>query len=442
MTASVVPALRPWPEITSPDVTEDRCANGLRLLALQRPGAPLAEIRLSVPFGSMAPGHLARAWLLTETVLAGTTATGRIGLAERIGGLGASLRAEVDHDRLLFSGTVLADRYEDLLAVLAEVVREATYPDREVLAERKRLASRLTAARSQAAIRAREILHRHLYGEHPYGASIPTGTEVDAISADQLRALHAERVVPDHAVLVVVGLIDPDRAVAAMHRHFADWRPGGLPVPDLPPLPDEAPAGASRLFHRPGSVQSSIRIGGPALRRDDPLFPALHLANLIYGGYFSSRLVANIREDKGYTYTPRSRILHSSAGSTLVIEADVATDVTAPALLEMWYELGRLSTLRPSAQELRDVRQFAAGNLAMSIATRSGLATTLVTLLGVGLDLDWIRRSPDLLAEVTASDIYHVGVHLLAPKLLAAVVIGDATRCEEPLQAFGPWVVE
>jgi zinc protease len=437
-----VPALGPWPEITTPPTSEDRCANGLRLLALNRPGAPLVEVRLSVPFGSTRPGHLARAWLLAETVLSGTAGIGRIGLAERIGDLGASLRAEIDHDQVLFCGTVLADAYQDLLAVLFEVVTGAVYPDDEVRSERKRLESRLTAARSQASVRAREILHRHLYGEHPYGASVPLGSEVADVTPEDLRALHAERIVPDHAVLILVGALDPDAAVATAGRLFAGWRPGGGEPAPLPPLPPEAPAGASRLFHRPGSVQSSIRIGGPAVRRDDPLFPALQLANLIYGGYFSSRLVANIREDKGYTYSPRSRIVHNIAGSTLVIEADVASEVTAPALLEMWYELGRLSTLRPSAAELDDVRQYAAGTLAMSVATRAGLATTLVTLLGVGLDLEWMRGHPARLAAVTAADIYHVGVHMLAPKLLAAVVIGDAAQCEEPLQAFGPWEVE
>ncbi|OLR92329.1 M16 family metallopeptidase [Actinokineospora bangkokensis] len=441
-TLSPVPALGPWREIASLPTAETRLANGLRVLAVARPGAPLVEVRLSIPFGSTDPAHPARSWLLSETVLSGTARSGRLELADRLGDLGASLRAEVDHDQVLFCGTASAHAHDDLLVVLLEALLEAAYPDDEVAAERTRLASRLQAARSQAAVRAREILHRHLYGDHPYAHSMPTGDEVAAVTPEDLRALHASRITPDDAVLVMVGALDPEEALEKASRLFGGWRAAGVPLEVVPDLPPEAPAGASRLFHRPGSVQSSIRIGGPALRRDDPLFPALQLANLIYGGYFSSRLVANIREDKGYTYTPRSRIVHHLAGSTLWIEADVATEVTAPALLEMWYELGRLSTMRPSPAELDDVRQYAAGRLAMSVATRAGLATTLATLVGVGLDMDWLRAHPRRLAEVTASDIYHVGVHLLAPKLLAAVVIGDASECEEPLQAFGPWVVE
>jgi predicted Zn-dependent peptidase len=425
-----------------PPITERLMDNGLRLVAVRRTGVPLVELRLRFPFGSIEPGHAARALLLSETLLSGTAECDRVRMAERIQDLGATLSAGADCDQLLISGTVLTSRLDDLLVLLGEALVGAVYDEREVAAERKRLTSRLTMARSRASTRAKETLTRHLFGEHPYGHELPQADEVAEVTPQDLRDLHEQRLVPGRAILVLVGDLDPDTALTACERVLSGWEPrDDAPEGELPDLPTTAPGGASRLFHREGSVQSSIRIGGPALRRNDPRFAALQLANLIYGGYFSSRLVENIREDKGYTYSPRSRIEHGSAGSTLVVEADVATDVTAPALLEMWYELGRLSTLRPSDEELENVRQYASGTLAMSIATQAGLATTLATLIPVGLDLNWVREHPQRLAKVTARDIYEIGVHLFAPKLLAAVVIGDATRCEEPLQAFGPWVV-
>jgi predicted Zn-dependent peptidase len=234
--------------------------------------------------------------------------------------------------------------------------------------------------------------------------------------------------------------VDAERVVADVAAGLAPWAstaPPPPPPPALPPLVTDP----SLLVHRPGSVQSSIRIGGPALRRDDPTFAALQLANLLYGGHFSSRLVGNIREDKGFTYSPRSYIQHGDAGSTLVVEADVATEVTAPALLEMWYELGRLSTKPPTDAELTDVRQYATGTLALSIATTAGLASVLSSLAGVGLDLTWIRDHPARLAAVSADDIYRIGVDILAPCRLVAVVIGDAEQTAGPLKAFGPWEV-
>ncbi|HKN98690.1 MAG TPA: pitrilysin family protein [Pseudonocardiaceae bacterium] len=438
---TVVPELGRQPEIVPPETAQSVLANGLRVVAVRSSRVPLVELRLRVPFSSAEPGHSARAWLLAETLLSGVPGHDRMGVAERVMDLGGTLTAEVDPDQLLVSGTVLAWYLDDLLALLAEVLTGARYPEEEIAAERIRLVSRLTAARSQASVRAREALRSHLFGEHPYSHSLPEVDDVQEIDAADLRAMHARRVVPAGSLLVLVGDIEPDRAVAACEHALAGWRGTPDPVVVLPELPGSVPLGPSLLYHRPGSVQSSIRIGGPALRRDDPRYAALQLANLIYGGYFSGRMVENIREDKGYTYSPRSRIEHGGAGSTLVVEADVATEVTAPALLELWYELGRLSTLRPSDEELANARQFASGTLAMSVATMAGLATTLVNLAAVGLDLTWVREHPRRLAEVTARGIYDLGVHLLAPKLLVAVVVGDATQCAEPLQAFGPWTV-
>jgi predicted Zn-dependent peptidase len=192
------------------------------------------------------------------------------------------------------------------------------------------------------------------------------------------------------------------------------------------------------LVDRPGSVQASIRLGGSAVPRDAADYPALQLANLVFGGYFSSRLVENIREDKGYTYGPHSRISHGAAGSRLVIDADVATGVTAPALLETWYELGRIATLPVKPQELDDVRQYAVGTLALSIATQAGLASTLSALIGVGLGLDWLRSHPRHLAAVTLDDVCAAARRYLAPAGMVTVVLGEAAEISAALSTLAP----
>jgi zinc protease len=437
---TTVPALRAPRPLVLPATVDRRLGNGLRVVAVHRPGVPTVEMRLRIPLACPDPERDATKWLLGETLLAGTRHRDRIGLAERLEDLGSTLATSVDADQLIVGGTVLSPYLRDVLAILTEVLLEPAYPQDEVAAERGRLLQRLSVARSKASVRARETLNQHLFGGHPYGRYLPDLDRLAAVTADDVRALHGARLVPRGSVLIMVGDLRPDAAADLVDAATTGWTGGAAMAEPLPPLPPLA-TDPSLLVHRPGSVQSSIRIGGPAVPRDAPRFAALQLANVIYGGYFSSRLVSNIREDKGYTYTPRSYLDHGAAGSTLVIEADVATTVTAPALLEMWYELGRLSTMRPSEEELDAVRQFVTGTAAMAIATQSGLATTLVQLLGADLDLAWISRHLSRVAAVTADDIYEMGVHLLAPCRLAAVVIGDATEIAEPLQAFGPWEV-
>jgi predicted Zn-dependent peptidase len=421
-----VPELGPVPRPKQPPSAERTLPSGLRLIAVRRPGVPLVELRLRVPFGGTAPTLPARSMLLGETLLSGTAGHSQVELAAALQSLGAELHASVDADRLLIGGTVLRTGLTTVLRLLAEVLTTASYPTREVTGERGRLVERLSIARSQPSVLVREALRRRLFGNHPYARELPSVDDVSGVTAGQVRRLHADRVVPGGGVLVLVGDVSPARALDQVEAALGDWQ-AGTAVKPMPPAPAIEP-GPIVLVDRPSSVQSSIRLGGPAVNRADPSYPALQLANLAFGGNFSSRLVENIREDKGYTYGPHSRIDHAAGGSTLIIDADVATGVTAPALLEIWYELGRMATLPISAGELADVRQYAVGTLALSVASQSGLASTLAALAGHGLGLEWLREHPRRLAAVTLADAHAVASQYLAPARMVTVVLGDAAE--------------
>jgi zinc protease len=431
-----VPPLGPVPRPKQPPSAERTLPSGLRVVAVRRPGVPLVELRLRVPFGGTAPTLPARSMLLGETMLSGTAGHTQVELAAALQSLGAELHASVDADRLMVGATVLRTGLTSLLKLLAEVLSGATYPTREVTGERGRLVERLSIARSQPSVVVREALRRRLYRDHPYARELPSVEDVTAVGAGQLRRLHADRVTPSGSVLIVVGDVSPARALDQVEAALGEWRAGPEARP-LPPLPALEP-GPIVLVDRPGSVQSSIRLGGPAIGRDDPLYPALQLANVAFGGNFSSRLVENIREDKGYTYGPHSRIDHAAAGSTLIIDADVATEVTAPALLEIWYELGRMATLPITATELADVRQYAIGTLALSLASQSGLASTLAALAGHGLGLEWLREHPRRLAAVTLEDAFAAAARYLAPAGVVTVLLGDAEKVAGAVGTLGP----
>jgi predicted Zn-dependent peptidase len=192
------------------------------------------------------------------------------------------------------------------------------------------------------------------------------------------------------------------------------------------------------LADRPDAVQSSLRLALPAVPRTHPDHAALQLANLVFGGYFSSRWVENIREDKGYTYGPLTSVEHGVAGSVLVGMAEVATEVTAPALLETLYELGRLATLPPTTAELEQARQYALGSLQLGMSTQAGLAGLASTYAGIGLRLDFLARHAEALAKATVDDVAAAAATYLAPAKAVTVVLGDATRVEASLAALGP----
>ncbi len=431
---TAVPALTPARRPRKLTVAERTLDTGLRVLVVRRGSVPLAEVRLRVPFAGRSASHPAKATMLGETLLGGTAELSKVDIAIALQEIGGSLNVGADPDRLLLSGNALATGLPRLLEVLGGVLTGAAYPADDVIGERDRLVERLRMARSQPNVIAREAMLRRMYGDHPYAREMPEADAVAAVTPAALRTLHRSRVVPAGSTLVLVGDVSPQRALDRVESALSGWDTAGTAkaAPRLPALE----LGPVLLVDRPGAVQSNIRVGGPALPRQHPQYAALQLANMVYGGYFSSRLVENIREEKGYTYSPHSVIEHSSAGSALLMEADVATEVTAPALLEIRYELGRIATLPVEAEELDSARQYAIGTLALSIATQAGLASMLTAMVASGVSVDWLREHTDRLAAVTISDVQEQARRFLAPSGLATVVVGDASLAGSALSAL------
>jgi zinc protease len=430
-----LPPLGPTRAVPLPDVEERTLPNGLRVLAAHRPGVPMVELRLRVPFAGDAPEHPAVAELLSSTLLTGTATRDRVGIDDELAAVGADLGVHVDPERLQIGGSGLAEGLPDLLAVLADVLAAATHPDGEVARERDRLVERISVARAQPRTIAREALQRKRFGDHPITREMPTGEEVAAVTAEQVRALHAAALVPGGSILVLVGDIDPATAIAQVEKAVTAWT-ADVPARELSPPPAITPSDL-QLVHRAGSVQSQLRLSAPALRRDDPRYAALQLANLVFGGYFSSRWMENVREDKGYTYGAHSGIEFVPGGAVLGVETDVASDVTAAALLETRYELGRIIAVPPTAAEVDAARAYAVGSLLISLDNQGGLASTLSALAADGLGIDWLRAHPGRLESVTVEQVAEAALEFFAPTAFTGVVVGDADVIGAGVRALG-----
>ncbi|GHJ50196.1 peptidase M16 [Catellatospora sp. TT07R-123] len=423
--------------LSLPLQAERTLSNGLTVIAIRRPSVPLVELRLRVPF---AKTELARSAVLGQTLFSGTSTKSTVQIAAELQTVGGGLGAGTDPDRLLISGNSLVSGLDRLLELLAEVLDDAAYPDGEVDTESERLADRIQVAQSQPAHLARVALLKRIYPGHPYAVQTPSVDEVRAVRPEDLRALHAERLHPAGATLVLVGDIDPEQVVELATKRLGGWNGRGSQA-ELPAIPDLVP-GPLLLVDRPGAVQSSLRIALPAVGRTHPDHAALQLANMVFGGYFSSRWVENIREDKGYTYGPHSVIEHSVAGSTLTVSAEVATEVTGPALVETLYELGRLASLPPSEAELEQARQYALGTLQLGMSTQAGLAGLASTYAGFGLRLNYLAEHSARLAAATLDDVRRVSRTHLGPAASAAVILGDAEKIQAEVAAIVPVQVE
>ncbi|TWF93302.1 M16 family metallopeptidase [Saccharopolyspora dendranthemae] len=408
--------------------------NGLRVIAVRHGQVPMVEMRLRIPFAGDAREHPAQAEVLAETLLTGTERRDRVKMDTDLAAVGGDLHAAVDPERLSIAGDALASGLDTLLDVLADALTGATYAEDEINAERARLVERISVARSQPRVIAREELQRHRYGDHPYVREVPQAEDVAEVTAEQVRALHGAAVLPRGAVLVLVGDIDPDAVVGEVEKALVGWKSeaSARELPALPPVT----GGDVRLVHRPGAVQSQLRFSAQALARTDERYPALQIANLVFGGYFSSRLVENIREDKGYTYGAHSSFEFTKGNGTLLVDADTASEVTAAALLETRYELAKMALVPPTESEVESARQYAIGGLLTSTASQAGLASTLSGLAAAGLDQDWLSAHPERLRGVTVEQVADAA-KLFAPGSFTGIVVGDADKLADQLQLLG-----
>ncbi|HKY74913.1 MAG TPA: pitrilysin family protein [Acidimicrobiia bacterium] len=442
MTASGAPIPAAVPKVGKfrstklPAVDERTFNNGLRALAVRKPGVPLIQARLVLPAPrpKATTGDRAKQMVLAETLQSGTQHRDSVEVAEALQRMGANLHVRADSEDLRLQGAALSPSLADYLALLAELLSEPSFPKGEVEIERSRKAQEVLLQRSEPAVIARTAFKRRLFGEHPYAGGLPEPETVAGISAADLRRYFTSVVSAKNGLLILVGDLRPAKALDAAEAALGSWAGAGK-VSRLPALPAIGP-GPILLVDRPGAAQSNIRIGGPGLTRRDAGLPALLLANMIFGGYFSSRLVENIRERKGYTYSPRSWIDHQSLGSVLTVQADVGTEVTAPALLEMRYELGRIATLPVSTDELDSARRYLIGTTALSTQTQSGLAEYLQTLSLAGLGLDYLRDLPKRLEKVTVDDVRDAAAEYLAPARLPTVIVGDAKAIRDSLETL------
>ncbi len=428
-----LPALEENRPLVVPASTERTLPNGLTVIVVERRSVPLVEVRLRLPFGRdvLDQPFVARAALMSQTLFSGTETMSTVDIAAALQAVGGAFSAGVDADRLLISGNGLASGLSRILEIVSEVLRGATYPDDEVTTERGRLLDRLRVAQSQPSHLVRVALLRRMYGTHPYAVQTPEAADVVDLGTADMLSLHQMRVHPAGAVLVIVGDVEADAALDQAEAALGGWDGAGA-ADVTPPTPDLV-TGPIGLTDRPGSVQSSVRLALPAVGRTHPDHAALQLANLVFGGYFSSRWVENIREDKGYTYSPHSVVEHSMAGSATILSADVATEVTAAALLETWYELGRVATTVPSVDELEQARQYAVGSLLLGMSTQAGLAGLATTYAAYGLRLDFLAEHTARLSAATRDEVVAAGATYLAPAKAATVILGDASLIESSL---------
>ena len=431
------PAVGPERPFTPPPRVEKTLANGLRVVAVRYPTVPKVSVVLTIQSGlAVDPADKAGlAQFVADAVQEGTTTRESRKIREEIFAMGASLNAAAGQDTSSFTIRGLADTMPAMMTLLADIVRNPTFPQQEIDLLKANTAQGLQAQLASPQYLANRSFRQTLFGPHPYARTGPTLDTVKNIDRAAIAEYHKTYYRPNNAFVVVTGDVTPEAAFAAVDKAFGTWARGTVPPPPTAPTPSLQ--GRKVVFvQRPNSVQSSISVGNFTIRRNDPRWVVMNVANQIYGGAFDSRLIRNIREEKGYTYSPQSVFQAMGQAGLYRAVADVRNDVTGATLKEIYGEIDKLRAGGPSETELDNTKTYARGLFVIQNATQNGFAATLNTMYSFNLPKDYPETFQKTVSSLSTEAVKTGAQMLLGSEDSVIVVVGDWTKVKDQMSGF------
>jgi zinc protease len=433
-----VPALAPERSVTWPKRTKARLSNGLEVVLAESHSIPKFHGELFFRSGNAAvadrsPG-LAE---MTATVV--RTATAKRAsrqIEEGLRRIGADLSSNASADTSAISFAGLSELAEPLLGMVNELAREATFPESEFERERRQKLEEVKLERTQPGFLASERLRKVLFGAHPYGQVSPSEAQVAVYKREDLRAVYREAYTPENGLLVLVGDFDSQEMLKAIEKVFGGWS-GKKPETKNFVAPPNPRGRRVHLVHVPGAVQTQILAGCHAITRKHPDWMKLGLTNSLYGGAFNSRLVMNIREDKGYTYSPRSGVQPLRQHGYFSVSAAVRNDVVAASLTEIFYEIDKLRSVPVPEAELADAQNYLSGVFSMGLATQDGLLSQFATVALNELPDDYLETYRQKVRAVTPEEMLATARKYFDSANMQIVVVGDRAQIETQAALFG-----
>lgn len=429
-----------------PPVQSRTLDGGLALHVVRLPRLPIVAVTLVIPAGEsgLDDARAGHAELTADALEGGTRRRSGTELAEALEGIGAALGASAGWDATTVTLGCLADRLEDALALLGEVVLAPAFPEDETARVRDQQLARIRQREKDpgglASDRAAELIHAP---GTPYGRPVGgTAASIARFGVGDAAAVAAERYRPAGGGLVVAGDVEP-KAAERLARAALDGWSGKAPDGRDFAVGARFAGATVHVIDRPGSVQAEIRVGHPGVSLKHPDHDALTVMNTILGGAFTSRLNLNLRERHGFTYGVRSRFSFRRSAGPFTVSTAVGTEVTASAVREILAEVHRMAAGGPTADEVEAARDYIAGVFPLRVETSAQIAARVAELIVYDLPDDYHGTYRERIRAVTPDQAAAAARAHLHPERATVVVVGAADAIAPALEALaiGPVTV-
>jgi zinc protease len=412
-----------------------RLPNGMQVTLIPYGLVPKAVVNLRVYAGSLNEGEDVGLAALTGQMFR-EGAAGRSGaeIAAAAAAMGGNLNVGAGTHETFFGLNVLSEHADDAVRLIADLAQRPDLPASEFERVRQNYGRSIAVARSQPQSAADVALATAYYGpNHPYGRLLPSDAQLKGYALADVRRFYEGNFGAKRARLFVAGRFDTAAVKAAIQQAFGGWA-GGPDRLRLPPSPQPGPKVI--LVDRPGAPQSTVRLAWPAPVAGAPEDIGFRVTNNLLGGSFTSRITHNIREVKGYTYSPFSTVSYNPGEAQWEFDADVTTDVTGPALKEVFGEIRRLQSESVPEEEAAGMRTWMAGTFVLQNASPAGLIGSLAERDFHGLPADWLSTYVPNVLKVSGAEMQRLARERLPLDKMTLVVVGDLAKVEPQLKAL------
>lgn len=438
---SAIPSAGTAPELRVPTWTSMKLANGAQLIVSARHNLPLVSFNINFVGGSAqydsatkpGVGEFAAA-MLTE----GTTTKSGDDISNALQLLGTGVRIAVGSEAGSVQFLATTDKVERVLQIVEDMLVNPSFPNEALERYRARRLVALTQAKDRTSAIAARVFPKVLYTTaHPYGRSV-TEASVNAITRDDIASFSKNYFTPGHAIITVVGDVEPNAVRTMVERVLAPWNSGGTMPSFNYPAVTEPKATTIFLVDKPGAAQSSFVIGLPGPARSTSDYFALEVLNTMLGGMFQSRLNANIREQKGYSYGVNSGFEYGKGPGAFEAGGEIVTAKSDSALIEFMKELRGIRGARPiTDEELKTAEDNLVQGLPQSFSSVRMVGGAISELYLEDLPQDYYQNYTRNVRAVTKDDLTRVANKYIDVDHLAIVIVGDRKQIEGPLKATG-----
>ena len=415
-------------------------ANGLQITLVHFGTVPKAVVSLQVFTGaidepSFAPGL---AQLMADMFMQGSVIRSSEQLASEAADLGGTIDASAGAVAMTIGGEVLSDNVGRYLSLVADVVRRPRLDKEDFERVRHNAIRGLAITMQNAADQARKQFRLALFPDHPFGTPYSHESTLKSLQLGHLRNFFDQHIGASRAHLYISGVFDDAAVESATKRAFIDWTRGSATTPH-PATP--VARRQLDLVDRPDAPQSTLWIGLPVATPASPDFIPLQVTDALLGGTFGSRITRNLREDKGYTYSPYS-VIWSHGGTAYWVEtADVTTKDTGNSLKEIFDEIERLRAEPPPADELEGIKQNIAGLFVLRNSSRQGVVNQLEYVDEHGLGERYLTDYVGNVLAVRPADVQRMAASQLDPARMTITVVGDRKTVEAQVAPYRPAVI-